>query len=125
MLKNRKIILVLLSACLYFIGCSKASEDKLGGQNPSICDTAVINYSSVVLPVISQHCYSCHNSREAMGGIRLDSYSSIKMQVINGNLAGAVTHAAGYTPMPYQQPKLSDCDIVKIIKWINSGSPEN
>jgi hypothetical protein len=125
MLKKRKIIQVLLTASIYCIGCSKASEDKLGGQNASMCDTTIINYSSVVLPVISANCYSCHDSREAMGGITLDSYISIKMQVINGNLAGAVTHAAGYTPMPYQQPKLSGCDIVKIIKWINSGSPEN
>lgn len=125
MLKKSRIIPVLLIAFLYFISCSKASEDELGGQNQSTCDTTIINYSSVVLPVISTNCYSCHDSRMAMGGIRLDNYTNIKMQVINGNLAGAITHAAGYTPMPYQQSKLSDCDIVKIIKWINSGSPEN
>ncbi len=125
MLKKRKIIPVLLTAFLYFTGCSKASVDMLGGQDQSTCDTTNINYSSGVLPVISQNCYSCHDSRQAMGGIRLDSYTSIKMQVINGNLSGAITHAAGYTPMPYQQTKLSDCNIAKIIKWINSGSPEN
>ncbi len=125
MLKKRKIIPLLLTAFIYFTGCSKASEDKLGGQNQSTCDTTNIKYYTVVLPVISANCYSCHDSRQAMGGIRLDSYTSIKIQVVNGNLSGAITHAAGYTPMPYQQSKLSDCEIVKIIKWINSGSPEN
>lgn len=48
-----------------------------------------------VLPDISTNCYSCHNSPLIKGGIRLDSYTNIKVLFINGNLVGAVTHVAG------------------------------
>jgi hypothetical protein len=43
----------------------------------------------------------------------------------NGKLVGAITHAAGFLPMPQSAPKLSDCNINKIKDWVNRGALNN
>jgi hypothetical protein len=47
----------------------------------------------------------------------------VKAQATNGNLMGVINHAAGYSPMPKNSPKMDDCTISKIQAWINNGSP--
>ncbi|MBX2923689.1 MAG: hypothetical protein KF746_15915 [Chitinophagaceae bacterium] len=101
--------------------CSKASEEELDPP----CDTTGMRYSIDILPVIAAHCYSCHGNGTITEGVDLDGYENLKSRADNGDLLGAITHAAGYTPMPYNQPKLSDCDINKIKAWIQSGAPDN
>ncbi|MFT3701867.1 MAG: hypothetical protein QM802_05845 [Agriterribacter sp.] len=106
----------------YIASCSKASEDMLAPQQ---CDTTGMTYSSDILPIITNNCYSCHGSGNITDDINLDGYSNLKTYVDNGYLIGAITHASGYTPMPYNSEKLSDCEINKIKAWINSGAPNN
>jgi hypothetical protein len=38
---------------------------------------------------------------------------------------GAITHSAGFTPMPKDAAQLSACTIAKIKKWIDDGAPNN
>lgn len=122
----RRFIYVV--SCFCFIGyissCSKASEDELAPA-PSQCDTSGMKYSTNILPIISSNCYGCHGNGTATDGVDLDGYAKLKTYVDNGYLIGVITHASGYTPMPYGAAKLSDCDINKIKAWINNGSPNN
>lgn len=101
--------------------CSKASEEELAPA----CSTADMSYADDILPIISGNCYGCHGNDIVTAGIDLEGYTDLKVRVDNGDLVGAITHAPGYTPMPYNQPKLSDCDINKIKAWIQSGAPNN
>jgi hypothetical protein len=39
-------------------------------------------------------------------------------------MLGALRGTAGFSAMPQGGTKLSDCDISKVEKWINSGFPE-
>jgi mono/diheme cytochrome c family protein len=84
-----------------------------------------MKYSANVQPIIAANCYSCHGNGLSQNGVSLDSYSKVKQRVNSGQLMGVITHAAGYTPMPYGKAKLSDCDINKIKSWIDSGALEN
>lgn len=106
--------------------CTKQSEDVLQAkESGTTCDTTGMQYSVDVLPILKANCYSCHANGIVNGGVSLDGYTNVATQAGNGNLIGAITHAPGFTPMPFDGGKLSDCEIAKIKAWINEGSPDN
>jgi len=128
----KKTVLYLVIAAFTVIGCSKTNEvtESGGGTGnpgggPATCDTVKMKYSANVQPIIAANCYSCHGNGLSQNGVSLDSYAKVKQQVNNGKLMGVITHAPGYTPMPYGKAKMSDCDINKIRSWVNWGAPEN
>lgn len=95
---------------------------------PVNCDTSKYTYSGAIVPLLNTYCYSCHASASAPsqgGGITLDNYASLVIQVNNRKLLGDVQRLAGYNFMPQGQAKLSDCKITQISKWIAAGAPNN
>ena len=100
-----------------------------GAQNAtnctSNCDPNAFTYLQTVKPIIDANCLGCHNSSLASGGLDYSTYAGLQAVALNGRLLGAITHAAGFTPMPYNRPKLSDCNIDQITKWVNAGAPNN
>lgn len=91
----------------------------------TVCDTALVTYSNVVVPVLSSNCYTCHGGNTPSAAIRLDTYAGVKQQVDNGRLWGAVSHASSYAPMPKNANMLNSCSLAKIRLWIASGAPNN
>ena len=89
------------------------------------CDTNSFTYSSAVVPIINAYCVTCHNTGSPSGGINFDNYASVKLQVTSGALIGSIKHLAGFSAMPQGSPKLDDCLIRKVEKWIENGSPNN
>ena len=107
-------------------GCYYDKEDILypGGN----CDTSNVTYSTTVSGIMTANCNVCHSTSSANangGGIQLDSYTKLKVYVDNGKLMGSINHAGGYSPMPKNATKLSNCDISKIQAWVNAGAPNN
>jgi len=99
-----------------------------GAQNlscASACDTSSFSYSLAIKPLISNKCQGCHGSASASGGIDLSTYAGVKARVTDGRLWGAINHQPGFTPMPRNGNKLSDCEITQVRKWIESGSLNN
>ena len=92
----------------------------------SACDTsAAVTFSTGIVPILSTKCTGCHGGTNPQGGINLSLYAGVKTTVDNGKLWGSVNHLAGYSPMPKNGSKLSECEIGKIKKWIGAGSPNN
>jgi hypothetical protein len=92
----------------------------------NICgDTVNINYSLSVNPIIINKCQGCHSGANPQGGIDLSSYLAVKAQISNGKLWGAVNWSPGFSPMPKNGNKLSECELTKIQKWIAQGAPNN
>jgi len=89
------------------------------------CDTAVFTYSGAVKPIIDSKCVGCHNPTNLGGNIDLSTYNTLKIIALNGKLYGSVAHQPGYSAMPKNAAKLSDCEITQIQKWIISGSQNN
>jgi uncharacterized membrane protein len=90
------------------------------------CDTTQFKYSANIAPILSANCTGCHaGGAAASGGIDLSSYSNVKIQASNGRLTGAVTQAPGYSPMPQNAAKLSECQLTQIRKWVAAGAPNN
>jgi hypothetical protein len=124
---NKKPIFKKVFAAFFIViaatGCYYDKEEIL---YPQSCDTATVTYSASVAPILSASCVNgCHSGASPSGGISLITYADVKTQVNNGKLWGAVSHAAGYSPMPKNSSKLSSCSLAKIKKWIDAGAPNN
>ncbi|MEQ1798404.1 MAG: c-type cytochrome domain-containing protein [Lacibacter sp.] len=89
------------------------------------CDTTFFTYSATILPTLQSSCIGCHSGGVPAGNIDLTTYSNVYALALSGKLLGAVSHAAGFKPMPNGGNKLPDCKITQIRKWIQVGAPNN
>lgn len=99
-----------------------------GAKNNSCtgsCDTTVFTYSAAIKPIMDNKCAGCHNPANLGGNIDLSVYTAVRTVALNGKLYGSVSHQVGYSPMPKNTAKLSDCEIRQIQKWITAGSLNN
>ncbi|HMH23788.1 MAG TPA: hypothetical protein VK563_18510 [Puia sp.] len=126
------IVLATSALIISFAGCSKTSEDKLVGNSP--CDTTNVQYARDVVPILQSICYDCHGTGNTAGsgGILLQGYSNLKVYVNThpaglslSYLEGNISHAPGYIAMPYQLPKLPDCEVNTVVAWVHQGAPNN
>ncbi len=117
------MVICCIGVCILHSGCYYDKEELLYGGN--ICDTSTVTFSRSVSPILSSSCNSCHSGNTPSYGVRLDNYIDVKTQVDNNKLAGVITHATGFSPMPKNAAKLSDCNIAIITNWINAGAPNN
>lgn len=126
MKQNSKLLSGLAFICIIVASCSKDNEQEIT-ENPggSACDTVNIKYATGVVPILQANCYSCHGNGASEGGVTLDNYTAIRAVANNGSLLGTISHASGYTAMPINGAKLSDCNINKIRSWINNGAQNN
>lgn len=112
---------LLLTACAY-----DNNEDLLGNTPPApTCDPTATTYAATVAPLLQQRCSSCHNDGFRSGNISLQNHAQAQAVALSGRLVGAVSHAAGYQPMPQGEPKLSDCEIDHIRRWVDAGALNN
>ena len=88
------------------------------------CDQSQYTYAAIIQPILATNCIGCHKPGSLGGNIDLSTYTSVKTQAANGNLAGSITHAPGYVAMP-QGGKLSDCQIEQVMNWIGAGALNN
>jgi len=114
-------VCIFLLSTFFISSCSNDSEDMLA---PS-CDTSNVTYSGTIVSLLTANCYACHSGTTPVAPFRLDSHAAVAVQAGNGKLIGAISHNAGFSPMPKNAPKLSDCNIAKIKKWVNAGFPNN
>jgi hypothetical protein len=101
---------------------------KQGAKNlecASLCDENNFSYSSTIKLIISNKCQGCHSGGAPQGGIDLSTYSGVKAKITDGRLWGAINHQQGFSPMPKNGAKLSDCEITQFRKWMDAGAPEN
>jgi len=119
----KKITAALIA--LILVSCYHDNAEELYPNGPCI-DPPGITYSSTVTGILTSYrCISCHNATLLSGGVNLDGYANVKAKVDDKGLIRAITHSDGYTPMPYNLPQMSVCDINRISAWIIGGAPDN
>jgi hypothetical protein len=101
------------------------SQGALNNACSGECDTLNVTYSGTVVPLLQSKCIGCHNSTTMSGNINLSNYTGVQVQALNGRLLGAVSHTAGYSPMPKSGGKLPPCEIDELRIWIEDGAPNN
>lgn len=86
---------------------------------------AAVSYSQHVVPLLQQYCYSCHLGSSPSGGIEMGTYATDKAIALNGKLYGTISYSSGFSPMPEGEPKLADCQINIIKRWVDDGAANN
>jgi cytochrome c553 len=89
------------------------------------CDSNQFRFATNINPLIQTYCVGCHGGATPSAGINFENYTGVRLQALNGRLYGAITHAPGYSAMPQNASKLSDCQIAQVRKWIAAGSLNN
>ena len=115
--------IMIWSVCCLMTACFYDNEEELYPDNT--CATTNVTYTSTVLPIIRSNCYACHSSAARQGDVILEGYTALKGMVDNDRLDGAINHRTGYSPMPKDAPKLSDCQLSQVAAWISAGAPNN
>ncbi len=117
----------MLLVSISLVSCTKNNEETLYGN--AVCDTTKVKYSTDIVTILNGKCNSCHSKSSASsigGGTVLDSYSQVSNYTdINGALIGSVKHDPNFSSMPKGGPKLTDCEINKIDRWVLNGAPNN
>ena len=91
----------------------------------NMCDSNSFTFNNAIRPIISNKCQGCHSGSAPQGGIDLSTYTGLKAKVTDGTLWGSINHLPGFSPMPKNGTKLSDCEISQFRKWIAAGAPNN
>jgi hypothetical protein len=128
-----KRVLVIAGLALMFAGCYNDKGDQLypAPTTPtSACDTTnqTISYTATISGIMAASCATagCHDAATQQGGYNLSSYPGVHMAATTDNkLLGSIQQLSGYSPMPQGAPKLSDCQIGLVTKWVNQGAPNN
>lgn len=85
------------------------------------CDETKFAYQADIKSIIDKNCIACHST----GNVLLTSHANVSALANNGRLMGALRHQGTYRKMPSDNIFLSDCDLNKIQKWIDNGTPNN
>ena len=118
-----KIVPLVLGMLILSIGCHYDVEEDLVVR--SDCDTTEVSYSRDILPIIEGRCYKCHAASLNLGGITLEGYGRLIIQINSGRLIGAVRRESGFSPMPQNENMLNECNIKMLEAWIDNGAPDN
>ena len=117
------IIMVLLGGIVASPGCYYDVQSDLYPKN--FCDTTNIGYAASVEPIIQASCAipGCHVPG-VQGRSDLSTYSGLHEQVANGALVTRIQWTGPTAVMP-PSTKLPECEILKIVLWVNAGAPDN
>jgi cytochrome c5 len=121
-MKLLNLFLPVFTFVFILSGCASDSEEELY-PGSTACDTTDVTYSKSLAPVFAANCNSCHSGDNPTNNIRTDNYSSVKTNI--SRIHGAINREPGFSAMPQDGAKLSDCDLKKIDIWIADGMPDN
>jgi hypothetical protein len=91
----------------------------------NMCDANSFTYNDAIKVLVANKCQGCHSGAAPQGSIDLSTYNGLKAKVNDGRLWGAINHQVGFSPMPKNGAKLSECEIQQVKKWIDAGAPNN
>jgi len=114
---------VLAISIFFFTACSYDTEDEIFRDVD--CNTEMLSYLQDVLPILEANCLECHSSSVAEAGVILEGYTNLKFWVDMGRVQGSIKQESGFSPMPPLGMELNNCEIEKIISWIDQGALEN
>lgn len=117
--------LVILLPATIITSCYYDNAETLYPDSAVNCDTTNITYSGTVAPIMASRCNACHSGSAPSAGVTTSSFEGLSVVIDDGRYRGAINHLSGYSPMPKDGNKLSDCDLARINHWLDLGAPNN
>jgi len=127
----KKILFAVTLLTVIVTGCYNDKSDKLYPAPTNVtCDTTTVTYAADVKPIIVANCAvsgGCHDAAgKATSGFDYTVFSDLQGNALDGTLVRDITWATHANQMPKGTgSKLPDCDINKIIRWVNLGALNN
>lgn len=115
----------MVAIALLATGCYWDNVETLF-PNLDYCDTMDVSFSSDVIPILRNNCFSCHsksNSPDFANGLSLEDYEDVV--AMSDRIVGAIKHNDGFIPMPQGKEQLDSCKIETVEAWVNQGSLNN
>lgn len=109
---------------LIFKWIQQGAKDTWCNESYGSCDTTGVTYANFIQPLMANKCQGCHTGTAAGGNIKITNYAETKAIGQNGTLYGSVAHLTGYSAMPKNGAKFTQCQIDKINAWVKSGMPQ-
>jgi hypothetical protein len=124
--QNLKIMkpIILTLFVIFFIGSFSQTSCTYDQIEPNtVCDTTIVaTFSGVVQPILENYCTNCHSGSNPQGDIDLSSWAATEVYALSGSLVGSIARENGYSEMPKNSNKISECEIQKVRKWVLAGS---
>lgn len=99
---------------------------------PGMRNAPTVDFAKEIAPIFVSQCVRCHNSEDAKGGLRVDTFAGLmlggnagKMIVAgNSNRSEIIDRlmASGPAMMPKGGRPLPEGDVLKIVHWIDQGA---
>src|SRR3989344_56307 len=119
MIIKKYILVVSFFSFIFFLfSCKKENKQDLDFE-ASLCALDTISYQLHISVVLNNNCMPCHNASQQQGDVILDNYNDVAPLANSGDLLGVTRRDPGYTPMPSNTGKISDCSIAATEKWAN------
>jgi len=121
-------VLFFLFGFLVFNSCKHSPQDITrddpgNGIDPPIdtilCDSTFVTYPGTVYPILDAYCISCHSGQTPAGALDFNDYGDVAYVAESGQLSGSIKFEDGYSSMPKDGNKLSNCEIALIEIWVN------
>lgn len=124
-----------LAAVVLVIFAGSCYNDKRDRLYPDVkppvttCDTTTVTFAHDIMPILQASCNisgGCHDAAGfATSGFNFTTHAGIYNAAINGLIVSDINWEPGHNPMPKNLPKLPQCDIDKITRWVNQGAQDN
>lgn len=123
----KKVIFFTGFITLLFTACYRDNVEELypGSDLFNQCDTsAAISYSTHIVPLMQNFCYSCHSGGTPSSGFRIDTHAALQTYAASGELINRIHGTNGFNRMPPSFP-LDQCQMRQFELWVNAGAPNN
>jgi hypothetical protein len=128
-----KKLVIIAGVILLFGSCYNDKYEELYPNPTAVtCDTTMVTYAADVAPIIVAKCNiagGCHDAvGAAVSGYDFTEYAGLHAiatpEILLGDINWAPTSSA-YSNMPKDHPKLPQCEIDKITRWVHLGALNN
>ena len=120
----KNIFFVFLSILL-LNSCNYDNEESLYGS--SDCDTNFVSFEMDIDPIISSHCTMCHGGPSPSAGLALETYAQIYQSATEpyNGIIDRISRPEGDPLMMPGNYRLPQCEIDKIVAWVEQGALNN
>ena len=122
-LNNKSLLTLLIGVLILSSIAFSCAKEKVP---TTVLDTSSckpnVSYLNEIKPIISNHCVSCHSSKNPNGGYDLTNYDGLTKNV--SKVLGSMKQDGTVESMP-QGYKVADSLIQKLNCWINQGFKNN
>ncbi len=118
-------IIFILTSITVISSCYYDNFEEINPGAGLTCDTSIsVSFATNILPIMQSNCGTnnpaCHNASGA-GFYQLDNIAGIDAAIADGKFIESIKHENGVSRMPKNSPKMDDCNIALIDKWLSTG----